>query len=48
MIAVISPAKTLDYDTKLPLVTPTKPRFAEEAASLADPRRGCRRSVCAS
>ena len=35
MIAVISPAKTLDYDTKLPPVTPTKPRFAEEAASLA-------------
>jgi hypothetical protein len=35
MIAVLSPAKTLDYDTPLPLVEPTVPRFADEAASLA-------------
>jgi uncharacterized protein len=35
MIAVLSPAKTLDYDTPLPPVTPTNPRFAAEAASLA-------------
>ncbi|WP_174291951.1 peroxide stress protein YaaA [Sphingomonas bacterium] len=35
MIAVLSPAKTLDYETPLPALTPTAPRFAEEAASLA-------------
>lgn len=35
MIAVLSPAKTLDYDTPLPPVEPTEPRFAEEAGSLA-------------
>ncbi|HEU0044678.1 YaaA family protein [Sphingomonas sp.] len=35
MIAVISPAKTLDYQTALPSVTPTVPRFADEAAALA-------------
>jgi cytoplasmic iron level regulating protein YaaA (DUF328/UPF0246 family) len=35
MIAVISPAKTLDYDSPLPLLDPTEPRFAAEAATLA-------------
>lgn len=36
MIAILSPAKTLDYDTPLPgFATPTAPRFAAEAASLA-------------
>jgi cytoplasmic iron level regulating protein YaaA (DUF328/UPF0246 family) len=35
MIAVLSPAKTLDYETPLPDVTPTVPRFADAAASLA-------------
>ncbi|KQR81197.1 peroxide stress protein YaaA [Sphingomonas sp. Leaf343] len=35
MIAVISPAKTLDYETPLPALTPTTPRFAEEASALA-------------
>ena len=35
MIAVLSPAKTLDYDTALPPVTPTTPRFGDEATSLA-------------
>ncbi|MFS0770949.1 peroxide stress protein YaaA [Sphingomonas sp. 1P08PE] len=35
MIAVISPAKTLDYDSPLPPVSPTQPRLAEEAAGLA-------------
>ena len=36
MIAVISPAKTLDYDTPLPpFAAGTLPRFAEEAAGLA-------------
>ena len=35
MLAVISPAKTLDYETPLPPVTPTVPRFAAEATSLA-------------
>lgn len=35
MIAVISPAKTLDYQTPLPAMTTSAPRFAEEAATLA-------------
>ena len=35
MIAVLSPAKTLDYDSLLPPVVPTTPRFADEAARLA-------------
>lgn len=35
MIAVISPAKTLDYGSALPDVTPTTPRFGQEAASIA-------------
>ncbi|HEX8484188.1 peroxide stress protein YaaA [Sphingomonas sp.] len=35
MIAVLSPAKTLDYESVLPELTPTTPRFADEAATLA-------------
>ena len=35
MIAVLSPAKTLDYEAPLPPLAPTEPRFAKEAASLA-------------
>ncbi|QKS00036.1 peroxide stress protein YaaA [Sphingomonas sp. CL5.1] len=35
MIAVISPAKTLDYATPLPAMATTAPRFAGEAATLA-------------
>lgn len=35
MIAVISPAKTLDFNTPLPPVKATRPRFAEEATALA-------------
>ena len=35
MIAVLSPAKTLDLDSALPALTPTRPRFEAEAASLA-------------
>jgi hypothetical protein len=35
MIAVLSPAKTLDYATPLPEITPTQPRFAGEAETLA-------------
>jgi hypothetical protein len=35
MIAVISPAKTLDYATPIPAVNASEPRFATEAASLA-------------
>ena len=35
MIAVISPAKTLDYHTPLPPVEPTRPRLAAEAETLA-------------
>ena len=35
MIAVLSPAKTLDYASGFPEVTVTKPRFAAEALTLA-------------
>lgn len=35
MIAVLSPAKTLDYATPLPPLAATEPRFAGEAAALA-------------
>ncbi|TPG22724.1 peroxide stress protein YaaA [Sphingomonas koreensis] len=34
MIAILSPAKTLDYATPLPPVQPTAPRFAPEATKL--------------
>ena len=36
MIALISPAKTLDYESNLPALTPTTPRFVDEAAFLAE------------
>lgn len=35
MIAVISPAKTLDYESSLPPVSPTSPRLGAEAETLA-------------
>ena len=35
MIAVVSPAKTLDYETPIPSMTPTRPVFVDEAADLA-------------
>lgn len=35
MLAVISPAKTLDYKRPLPPLSPTAPRFGEDAAALA-------------
>lgn len=35
MIAVLSPAKTLDYESQRELPAPTMPRFAEEATALA-------------
>ncbi len=35
MIAILSPAKSLDYSRPLPPVTPSAPRFAEEATALA-------------
>jgi hypothetical protein len=35
MIAVISPAKTLDYDSPPPPFAPTAPRLADEATTLA-------------
>lgn len=35
MLAVISPAKTLDFKRPLPPLAPTEPRFAEEAGVLA-------------
>jgi len=35
MIATLSPAKTLDYETPLPDIDATSPRFGDEAISLA-------------
>lgn len=35
MIALLSPAKTLDYESALPPLAPTAPHFAAEARSLA-------------
>jgi cytoplasmic iron level regulating protein YaaA (DUF328/UPF0246 family) len=35
MIAILSPAKTLDYKSPLPPLDPTEPRFADEAIQLA-------------
>ncbi|TZG24598.1 peroxide stress protein YaaA [Sphingomonas montanisoli] len=35
MIALISPAKSLDYKSPLPSLTPSTPRFAEEALETA-------------
>ncbi len=35
MIALLSPAKTLDYDSPLPDIAATRPRFGDEAATLA-------------
>ncbi len=35
MIAILSPAKTLDYASPLPSIKPTEPRFADEARALA-------------
>jgi cytoplasmic iron level regulating protein YaaA (DUF328/UPF0246 family) len=35
MLAVISPAKTLDYKRPLPPLAPTRPAFEEDAAQLA-------------
>jgi len=35
MIALLSPAKTLDYERPIPALTPTTPRFAEDADTLA-------------
>src|SRR5579875_264636 len=35
MIALLSPAKTLDYATPFPTVQPSSPRFAEDATNLA-------------
>ena len=35
MLAIISPAKTLDYKRALPAVEPSEPRFGEDALRLA-------------
>ena len=35
MLLLLSPAKSLDYDSPLPDVSPTTPRFADEALSTA-------------
>src|SRR3954452_9681750 len=35
MLAIVSPAKTLDYASPLPPLPVTAPRFAEEATKLA-------------
>jgi cytoplasmic iron level regulating protein YaaA (DUF328/UPF0246 family) len=34
MLAILSPAKTLDYSSSLPPLSPTKPRFGAEADTL--------------
>lgn len=36
MLAVISPAKTLDYKRPLPPLQPTRPAFEEDASALAE------------
>lgn len=36
MIAVLSPAKTLDYDTEVPVETHSEPEFLEESKELVD------------
>jgi cytoplasmic iron level regulating protein YaaA (DUF328/UPF0246 family) len=35
MLAILSPAKSLDFDTPLPAMTTTRPRFAGEARRIA-------------
>lgn len=35
MIAILSPAKTLDYAKPFPAVTPTHPRFGDDAEAIA-------------
>ncbi len=35
MITILSPAKTLDYASPLPAITPTEPRFGADATVLA-------------
>jgi cytoplasmic iron level regulating protein YaaA (DUF328/UPF0246 family) len=35
MLAILSPAKSLDYDTPLPPLEPSRPRFAGEAKRIA-------------
>lgn len=35
MLAIISPAKTLDYQKSLPALAPTQPRYVEEATKIA-------------
>jgi cytoplasmic iron level regulating protein YaaA (DUF328/UPF0246 family) len=35
MIALLSPAKTLDFERELPPLTATTPHFGEEAGTLA-------------
>lgn len=35
MILLLSPAKSLDYESPLPDITPTRPRFADEALATA-------------
>jgi hypothetical protein len=35
MLAIISPAKSLDYRSELPPLPPTRPQFEQEAATLA-------------
>lgn len=39
MLIVISPAKTLDYESPMPSVKPTQPDFLDESASLVEVMR---------
>jgi len=34
MLAILSPAKTLDYESELPALTPTEPAFLDQSAEL--------------
>jgi cytoplasmic iron level regulating protein YaaA (DUF328/UPF0246 family) len=36
MLAVISPAKTLDYESTLPSLRPTQPKLLRQAEALAE------------
>lgn len=36
MLVVLSPAKSLDYETPLSVQTSTQPQFVEQAAGLVD------------
>ncbi|OZG71231.1 peroxide stress protein YaaA [Hahella sp. CCB-MM4] len=40
MLTVVSPAKTLDYESEIPAVTPSEPAFLDHSAELIDVLKG--------